>query len=193
VSRWPIAGLVGREKVAILHPLFYLQAAVVVQAGELAEQTNRHIVIRNRGVLLIIKTADVNRVIFILYFRHPFSYLFMPVNALVSASAGRVRQAVVAVLCQRADSEIAPAVVQPVVIDVVANHTLRDIKNLVMHLNYLAVVFSYGIVLSLYAAQAPFVLIEPFVVIDVNYGELPLRQRYQLVLVTCHSSLVHRI
>ena len=87
-----------REQIAILQPLFYFRAAVIVQTRELAEQLYRHIIVRNRGVFLIIKIADVNLVVFVTDFRHPFAGIFMPANALVSAGAVFIRQAVIAVL-----------------------------------------------------------------------------------------------
>ena len=182
----------GREKIAVLHPLANLRAIVKIQAGKLAEQVNRHIIIRNRGVLLIIIIANVNPAIIKTNFRHPFVTDFMPANALIPAGAAFAGQAIVLVLRRRAYSQVALAIVQDIMIDMVANHTGGDFENLAMHKNHPPVVSSLGVVLPLFPAEAPFVLRKSLVIVDIHNGELSLSQRYQPVVVTRLLSLVTR-
>ena len=101
----------GREKIAVLHPLFYLRAAVEIQTCELAEQFYSHIIVRNRGIFLIVIIADMNPVVFVTDFCFPFASLFMPANAFIPADAAVTGKPVLCVLCRRTDADVAPAVV----------------------------------------------------------------------------------
>lgn len=181
----------GREKIAVVYPLLYLRAAVVVQARELAEQLYRHVIVGNRGIFLMVKTADEYLVVSISYIRFPPTAFFVQAYTLISAGAIPTRQTVIAVLCRRADAEIASAVVQFVVIDVVADHTRRDIDYLVMHHNSCPANAALG-VFFLPAAELPFILREPLVIGRIDYRELALSQRDQSILVARGSSFIHR-
>ena len=87
-----------REQITVLYPLFYLRAALVVQTRELAEQLYRHIIVRNRGIFLVVIMTDMNQAVLITYLSHPFAFFLTPVNALISTCAVAVRQAIVLVL-----------------------------------------------------------------------------------------------
>ncbi len=74
-------------------------------------------------------------------------------------------------------AEVGPAIVQAVVVDVVAEHAIRNINNKIVHIGVFSRLFFaicervYGIAGAGAFAEVPFVLHQPVVIFGVNYGE----------------------
>ena len=66
-------------------------------------------------------------------------------------------------------SQIAFAVIKAVMVLVVANHTLGCTHNLSMHINGSTTFASIGIKCGLTFGCVPFVLVQPVVIVRVNY------------------------
>ena len=99
----------------------------MVQPRELAEQLNRVIIVSNSRVLLVIKTADVNCLTVVHNLGSPLSALIAPENAFITACAVRDWPLIERVLLRCAQPKVGFAIIQAVVIDMVAVHAGRSV------------------------------------------------------------------
>ena len=76
-------------------------------------------------------------------------------------------------------AEVAPAVVQAVVVDVVNDEMVGGVEDLAVHFDAFAVFLSNGVVIIRRAFCEPGVLAEAWVVFGVDDGELSAGERYE--------------
>ena len=118
----PAAGWV--EKILSFEPVFDLRPEVDVQERKFAEQFGGNPVVCNRSVKLIEKMSYVNYPAVKTDIGAPSLVVSAPANSFVSGRAACLGQAVLRILSVSADAQIAPAIVEPVVIFVVAEQAI---------------------------------------------------------------------
>lgn len=97
-----------------------------VQPGVLAKELEGLAVVGPGRLDLDIEPAHVPVVALVADVHHPFLLVPVPAHALVPR-ASALGPAVPGILAHRADPQVAPAVVQPIAIDVVHDHPFRRV------------------------------------------------------------------
>ena len=113
------------------------------------------------------------------YLGDPFAAPFVPVDAFVLRASVADDAQVPAVLGECAQTQVASAVVQAVVVDVIDDQMIGGFGDLAVHFDALAVVFAHGVAILGRAFCKPRVAAKPLVVGVVDYREQPARQGYR--------------
>lgn len=130
------------------------------------------------GFDLVVEGAEVDRLALIADGRDPLTGPLEKVDALEPRGPTAVRDAVAGVLFLRADAQVATAVVETVVVDVVDHGPLGRVHDESVHELELVAGAASGVeAATLVAVGEPSVPAEPLVVGSVNDGELAACQR----------------
>ena len=148
-----------------------------VQMGILAEQLRGHAVVGSGRLGFVGEQPEVHRLALALDGRQPFMMLHAPGDSFeLRYASGTVL--IPQVLDVRAHSQVAPAVVPAVAVDVIDDHPRRRVGDQSVHQNGPPFVPARGVHgATMLAGRAPFMAAEPFVVGRIHQSEVSSRQR----------------